>query len=83
MSQEKKYGVADYNYFKNNNTQQCNSFRQNIYNFDLVVCEVATPFVKRNLNYECQKNGGVKWDLDDKPINLNKRKRILFDPSFL
>ena len=34
-----KYGVADYWYFKNGNTQQCNIFRHNKYIFCLVVCE--------------------------------------------
>ncbi len=29
----KKYGVADYRYFKNGNIQQCNIFRHNKYNF--------------------------------------------------
>ena len=35
----KKYEVADYQYFKNGNTQQSNIFRHNKYNFQLVVCE--------------------------------------------
>ncbi len=39
--QKKEYRVTDYQYFKNGNTQQCNIFRHNKYNF-LVVCEVST-----------------------------------------
>ncbi len=44
----KKYGVADYQYFKNGKTQQCDIFRLNKYNACLVACEVSTPCVKRN-----------------------------------
>ncbi len=40
---EKKYGVADYQYFMNGNTQQYHIFRHDKYNFHLVVCEVSTP----------------------------------------
>ncbi len=36
----KKYGVANYKYFNNGDTQQCNLFRHNKYNFYLVVCNV-------------------------------------------
>ena len=39
----KKYGVADDRYFKNGNTQQCNIFRHNKYNFCLAVCDISTP----------------------------------------
>ena len=42
---KKKYGVEDYQYFKNGNTQQCN---YNKYNFHLVVCNISTPYAKRN-----------------------------------
>ena len=31
-----KYGLADYRYFKNGNTQHCNIFRHNKYNFQLL-----------------------------------------------
>ncbi len=41
-----KYSVADYQYFKNGNTQQCNIFRHYKYNFYLVVYKVSTPYVK-------------------------------------
>ncbi len=51
MSQ-KKYGVVDYEYFKNVNTQQYNIFRHFKYNFCVVVCEISTPHVKRSENYE-------------------------------
>ena len=44
----KKYGVVDSQYFKNGTTQQCTIFRQNKCNSFLVVCEVSTPYVKRN-----------------------------------
>ncbi len=40
----KKYGVADYQYFKNGNTQQCNIFRHNKYNFYLIACEISSPY---------------------------------------
>ena len=53
---QKKYGVADYRYFKNGNTQQCNIFRHNEYNFCLVGCEISTPYVKHNESYELKKN---------------------------
>ncbi len=33
----KKYGVADYQYFKNGNTQQLNICRHNKYNFSIFV----------------------------------------------
>ena len=39
----KKYGVADYQYFKNGKTQQCDIFRLNNYNLCLVECVVSTP----------------------------------------
>ncbi len=55
---EKKYDVADYRYFKNGNTLQCNIFRHNKYNFHVVVCEISTPYVKRNETYELYKNDG-------------------------
>ena len=45
---EKKYGVADYQYFKNGETQQCDIFRLNKYNHCLVECEVSIPIVKRS-----------------------------------
>ncbi len=35
---EKKYDVADYQYFENGKTQQCDIFRLNKYNF-----EVSSP----------------------------------------
>ncbi len=52
---QKKYGVADYWYFKNGNTQQCNIFRNNKYNLCLVVCEILISYVKRNESYELEK----------------------------
>ena len=55
---EKKYGVADYQYFKNGNTQQCNIFRHNKYNFWLLVYEISTTYVKRNKIYELEKTEG-------------------------
>ncbi len=57
MSQ-KKYGVADYQYFEIGNIQQCNNFRHNKYNLYVVVCEISTPYVKRNKSYELEKNDG-------------------------
>ncbi len=46
---EKRYGIADYWYLKNGNTQQCNVFRNNKYNVVyLVVCEVSAPYIKHN-----------------------------------
>ena len=54
----KKYGVADYQYFKNGDTQQCNIYRHNKYIFCLVVCEILTPYVKRNKSYDLKKNDG-------------------------
>ncbi len=45
---EKKYGVADYQYFKNGETQQCCIFRPNKYYMYLLVCEIATAYVKLN-----------------------------------
>ncbi len=54
----KKYGVADYQYFKNGNTQQCNIFRLPKYSLCLVVCEISTPHVKSNGSYELKKNDG-------------------------
>ena len=44
---EKKYGVADYQYFENGKTQQCDIFRLITYNLCLVGCEVLTPYVRR------------------------------------
>ena len=54
----KKYGVADYQYFENGITQQCDIFRLNKYNLYLVECEVSTPCVKGNGSYELEKNDG-------------------------
>ena len=54
----KKYGVADYQYFKNGNTQQCNIFWHNKCNFCLVACEISTPYVKCNKSYKLEKNDG-------------------------
>ncbi len=48
LKKKKKYGVAGYQYFKIGNTLQCDIFRYNKYNFYLVVCEAATPYVKCN-----------------------------------
>ncbi len=36
----KRYGVEDYQYFKNGYIQQCNIFTHNKYNFRLVGCEL-------------------------------------------
>ncbi len=44
----KKFSLADYWYFTNGNTQQCNIFRHDKYNSCLAVCEVSTPYVKCN-----------------------------------
>ena len=49
---KKKYGVADYRYFKNGNTQQSNTFSHNKYKFHL---GVSTPYVKCNKSYELNK----------------------------
>ncbi len=46
---EKKYGVADYQYFQNGNTQQCNIFRHNKYNIRLVVCEISISLIMSNV----------------------------------
>ena len=54
----KKYGVADYEYFKNDNTQQCKIFRHNKCNFSLAVCEISTPYIKHEEIYELEKNDG-------------------------
>ena len=54
----KKNGAAYFWYLKNGNTQQCNIFRNNKYNFRLVVCEISTPYVKCNESYELEKNDG-------------------------
>ena len=53
---KKKYGVADYQYFKNGKTQYCNIFRHDKYNFHLVVCEVSTPNVKCKRSYKRERN---------------------------
>ena len=55
---EKKYGVVDYQYFGNGETQQCDICRHCKYNFCLVVCEISTPHVKGNASYEVEKNSG-------------------------
>ena len=62
VSQKKKYGVSDYRYSKNaGNTQQCNIFRHKKYNFQIVVCKIATPNVTKD---ELEKNDAwVKRDL--------------------
>ena len=52
VSLKKKYGIVDYRYFKNDNTQQCKIFRNNKYNFCVVVHEISTPDVKHNGSYE-------------------------------
>ena len=45
---EKKYGIADYQYFKNGKTQPCrpNIFRQDTHNLFLVVYRISTPLYK-------------------------------------
>ncbi len=43
---QKRYGLANYQYFKNGNTQQYNIFRRNTYNFYLVVCEACQRHLK-------------------------------------
>ncbi len=59
----KKYGLADYRYFKNGNTQQRNIFTHNKYNSCLVLfwgffCEISTTYVKRNESNGFEKNDG-------------------------
>ena len=55
---QKKYGGADYQYFKKGNIQQCDIFRHGQYNCYLVVSEVLTPYVKHNKSYERKWNYG-------------------------
>ena len=50
---EKKYGVADYQYYKNGNTQQCNILRHNKNNFSSsFMCNFNSIYV----SYECETN---------------------------
>ncbi len=90
----KKYGVADYRYFKNGNTQQYNTLRHTKYNFRFCFfcfvlclcflflfcfCEISTPDVKRNESYEVEKNYGFNG------TQTTKRQiytQVLFDPPF-
>ena len=75
VSQKKKYGVADYQYFQNGNMQHCNIFRLNKYILCLVVCEVSTPYVKGSWSYERKK--GLLYN------NKFKHERILSYKSHL
>ena len=70
----KKYDVADYQYFKNGKTQQCNIFRYNKYNFRLVVCENSTHYVKRNESYAVEKS-----DVSVRNKSVNEINKILND----
>ena len=45
---KKMYEIANYQYFKNGNTQQCTILRHNKYNFYLDVSAVSAPYVKCN-----------------------------------
>ncbi len=40
---EKQIGVADYHYFENGNTQQCNVFRHNKYLLSFCLCVKFQP----------------------------------------
>ncbi len=73
----KKYGVVDYQYFKNGTTQQRNIFRHKKYIFHLVVCEVSTPQVKCKLSYKC-KNGGSNGTWNQL---ANSNTRIFYHPN--
>ena len=84
----KRYGVADYQHFKNGNTQQCNNFRPyNIfrhykYNFYIAVC----AYVKHNFSYEreSKRNAGSNGtQTNDKKKQTNFIIQILFDPTSL
>ena len=63
----KKHSVVDINILMVR--QLCNIFRHNKYNCHLVVCEISTPYVKRNKTYELGKNARsnriytIKWQI--------------------
>ena len=61
--------VADYQYFKDCNTKQFNIFRHNKYHCCLVVCEISTPYIKRDKSCELEKNSGSSRTSDYQTTN--------------
>ncbi len=82
----KKYGVADYRFFKNGNTLQSNNFRHVKYDFCLVAYEILTPYIKCNKSYELEMNDGSNRTQTVKGQIYTQAYFIIqvpFNPSFL
>ncbi len=79
---QKMYGVTDYQYFKNGNTQQCNIFRHGKKRVNIIVIKLCVKFQSRISNVTKVMNvRGMMGQTGhyDKTINLKEPCKISSD----